>query len=192
MTHEQPLRDLRQHLIDDLIEIEAAVEGYVEGRSSAYQTVAGQLRNLLTDTSRAGPLLIRVLPDATFHRLRPPTARPDDAESVTVWEFDPRGSISIGGGLPVVSLELTGELIPVEDWLDDWIVTRNVRIRDLIHEVASKDVAHTVPERGPTMATLEANQYLINSGTRFETARPVIVGVGEYVARRARELLGGS
>jgi hypothetical protein len=194
MTGIDPMpRDLRQHLLDDLAEIDAAVEGYREGRTGAYQTIALQLRNLLTDTSRAGPLLIRVVPGATFHRLRPPDPRfaePVAEGRVMVWEFDPRGMLSLGGGVPaIVTLDVTEELIGIAEWLNDWVIRRDITIRNLIHEVASKDAAHTDDAPGPTMVALESNQVLFRNGARDDMVRPVIVGLGEYVARRIHHLV---
>ena len=161
-----------------------------DGRSSAYQTVAVQLRNLLADTSRSGPLLLRVIPQAKFHKLKEPDFPLGTIpEGAVMWEMNPRGSLTLGGGLPTIRLEVTDELIAIDEWLDDWIIVRTARIRDVIYEVASKDVAHTDSTRGTAMSAIEGNQELVAGGQRLEIVRPVLVGIGEYVAVRTRELL---
>lgn len=184
MTIELPPRDLRQYLLDDLAEIESAIEGYTAGRLSAYQTIAIQLRTMLTD---ARPLLRRVVPGATFQRLRAPHTT--SASGFVAYYVDFRGLFTIGTGSPIVQVEVTEDLVDVDEWLDDWIVQPGIKIRDLIREVGSKDVAHMDDNPGRAMSVLETNLILGVGGRRVEMVRPVIVGIGQYVARRVHTLL---
>lgn len=145
--------DLRRSLVDDLEEIEAAVTAFKAGRQSAYQTVAIQLRNLLADTSRAGPLLERILTGAKFERLRPrsrPAGSDPDRRRMT-WTVDCRGVMHMSTGPPYLTVTLDvveDDLVPVDEWLNDWIAQPDMIIQDLIYQVASKEVAHTDAEVG--------------------------------------------
>lgn len=198
MTTEQHPRDLQRFLLEDLDEIESAVTRYSDGQLSAYQTVAVQLRNLLTDTSRAGPLLPRVFPDVKFETLRrparpkPPNEKlPPGVNVATIIVFDPRGSFIFGGSKPPrIELAIDPyQFVAPGVWINDWICRPDVRIRDLIHEVASKDAAHTDSDSGATMSRLESSLVYMQNGAAIEMARPVLVRIGEYVATRLRSLV---
>ena len=201
MTTRSPVRDLRRFLIEDVEEIESAVSRYHAGQLGAYQTVAVQLRNLLTDTSRSGPLLQRVIPDATLEALQPPMSETysrettgPDSDIVSIWVFDARGALTISGGNPprLTLIVDTTRLVSPEQWANDWIWQPAIRIRDLVHEVGSKDAAHTDQAAGPTMSALEAALLYSHDGVQIPMARPVIVGIGEYIARRIRALLSAT
>ena len=189
--------DLYGSLVDDLEEIEAAVAAFQTGRESAYQTVAIQLRNLLADTSRAGPLLERVIADATLERLRPKTSPDgfDPSRHRMTFMVDCRGVMRMSTGPPylTVTLDVVGDdLVPIHEWLEDWIVHPDVIIRDLIYQVASKEVAPTDDDIGDVPAALETNQIFTAGGQQRDVRPAVITGIGEYVARRARTLLGSA
>lgn len=165
--------DLRRSLVDDLEEIEAAVTAFKAGRESAYQTVAIQLRNLLADTSRAGPLLERVLTGAKFERLRPrsrPAGSDPDRRRMT-WTVDCRGVMHMSTGPPYLTVTLDvveDDLVPVDEWLNDWIVQPGMIIQDLIYQVASKEVAHTDAEIGgllPRSRLTKSSPLLAGSAT---------------------------
>ncbi|MDA0815556.1 MAG: hypothetical protein O2924_03180 [Chloroflexi bacterium] len=197
-----PTRDLGSLLEDDLEEIESACLRYEQGQLSAYQTVAIQLRNLLTDRDRrSGPLLERVVPGATFEALKDPVETDSGPQhlggnqySVTVLAFDARGHIALRAGATALWVPevLPDRLVTVQSWIDDWVIRPEIRIGTLIHEVASKDAAHTDDDAGETMGRLEQSLIYAMNGQQIPFSRPVIVGIGNYVARRARELLTAS
>ena len=102
------------------------------------------------------------------------------------------------GTPPIIRLEEHNPPTPIsiDEWLDDWILSTDIRIRDLIHEVASKNVAHTDPLAGPTMdAVKTAHSWTAlgagaeEEGRSFTMIEAAIVGIGEYVAHKARELI---
>ena len=59
----------------------------------------------------------------------------------------------------------------------------------MIHEIASKDAAHADLGVGPTMGALEKSLQLVANGKPIDIAPPVIVALGDYVARRTRQIL---
>jgi len=187
-----PQRDLRQALLDDLEQIEDNAALYHAGRNSAYQTVAIQLRNLLLGGERG--LLLRVLPGATMHLLRPPQiTEPDGPKVVTALYFDPRGSVRLGGvpGGAQLNLDFTEQVVAVGEWLDQWIYTPEVTLRGLIGATANEEVAHT---EGEIAAAIEAANTMKFSGRRVQGRQlhaMAIVALGDYVVLRTRIMLAG-
>lgn len=100
--------------------------------------------------------------------------------------------------LPIDDLK---EPLPIGEWLTQWIVRPDISIHALIASTANEEVAHTEDERGELLAKLAgAGSMLISNedleAGRLDEARVVqemyqmaIVGIGEYVAQRVRELL---
>jgi hypothetical protein len=134
--------DLRLALNEAIEEIEAGCRDFIGGRVSAYQSVATQLRKLLTEKNA---LLQRVLPNVKFARLRPPK------DPNASWAVDPRGTLSISSGMPPIHIELEttpGEEVSPQEWMNDWIVTPDCSIRDLIKEMGNKESAHTDDKLG--------------------------------------------
>lgn len=208
-------RDLREELLADLEQIEDNIHLYgVLGRDSAYQTVALQLRNILLG-QRQG-LLVRVIPQATLHSFTDsdftevPTQAPSEedkarwkkrtgitlfghANASTRWRRD-RGSIT----LPI---DKNAVPLAINEWLQQWIIQPDIKLGPLIHSTASEEVAHTNRERGKLLAKLEGSGIMTLSSEDFEAGRldkiqvaqemyqMAIIGIGEYVAQRIRELL---
>lgn len=199
-------RDLRPQLIADLEQIEDNIALYQDGRDSAYQTVALQLRNLLLGGRRG--LLLRVLPNAAFHPMVDQPASNDtpgrkpEVHSVTLFghaEFRPPS----GGGRGQITLAIDTDQqpIPPQEWLRQWVVSPDIKIEQLIRSTANEEVAHTEDERGALLTNLAGSGVMAISEAdlkagRLDRARVVqemyqvtIIGIGKYVAQRVRELL---
>ena len=79
-------------------------------------------------------------------------------------------------------------------WIDEWIVRPpqlgqpGFVIRDLIAETANDEGAHAQEMYGPTLARMDGHA-ISGSGDRFDEHEMAIVAIGEYVARRVREVL---
>jgi len=183
------LLPLLQEAVEELL---SACARFRRGEVSAYLTVAVQLRKMLTDSHpSAGPLLTRVIPDATFEALAPPYARAEWGEQ-TFWGADFRGAIGLrSGGPPQLDLMVQSDvLVPPTDWLSDWIVTPDIRIGALIREVGNKDGAHADNDAGPIMTALD--EQLRSSSPRgpIDMRKIVIAGIGQYVLYRVLTLMG--
>lgn len=201
-------RDLHKELVADLEQIEDNVALYRAGRDSAYQTVALELRNILLGERRG--LLVRVLPDATFHPISDgepsdephPEPSPGGTRRIVLFghaEFRPPWQ----GQRASITLPIDGskEPLPLAEWLRQWIVQPDVRIGALIRSTADEEVAHTQDERGKLLSKLAGAGVWVVSKDDLEAGRldrhrvaqemyqMAIVGVGEYVAHRVRELL---
>jgi hypothetical protein len=87
-----------------------------------------------------------------------------------------------------VELEFSNDLLEVEKWLDQWVIRPDVKLGNLIAEVANEEVAHT---QGQIGATIVRAQDFILGGVASERIlrNAVIVSVGEYVSKRTREML---
>ena len=199
----EELRDLRQALIDDIEQIEDNAALFRDGRNSAYQAVAIQLRNLLIGGRRA--LVGRVLPGATFHKLKEPSHHelPERVkEGLAEAEkrgavrhdflFEARGSLKLStGGPSQLELEFQTEAAPIaiSDWLSQWVISPDVPMDKLIMQLASEEVAHTQRNRGKTIQ--RADKFTILRGGKVDRHLPqmAVVAIGEYVAGRLRNLL---
>ncbi len=197
------MRDLRQALIEDIEQIEDNAARFRSGRNSAYQAVAIQLRNLLLGDRQA--LVERVLPGATFHKLKEPSHHelPErvteglaDAEKRGAiqdeFHFEARGSLKLNtGGPSQLELEFQSEAppIPLDEWLLQWVISPDVRMDRLIMQLASEEVAHTRRDKGKTIQ--RADRLTILRGGRVDRhlSRMAVVALGEYVAGRLRSLL---
>lgn len=187
-------RNLRKALIDDLEQIEDNARLYRQGRNSAYQAVAVQLRNLLLGYDRS--LVRRLLPGATFHEFgelpggpAPPLPDSND-KTVTVAYVNPRGSIQLGGPAGA-QLELSfGEVeLSLDEWLEQWIFNPDVKLGRLITATANDEVAHTENKIAQTIR--KANEWRFAGGAAGrELHAMAIVALGEYVATRIRQMLG--
>ncbi len=197
------MRDLRQALIEDIEQIEDNAGLFRDGRNSAYQAVAIQLRNLLLGGRQA--LVERVLPGATFHKLKEPShhelperVREGLAEAEKRgavrhdFLFEARGSLKLSTGGPAqLELEFQTEStpIPINDWLLQWVISPDVRMDKLIMQLASEEVAHTQRNTGKTIQ--RADKFTILRGGKVDRHLPqmAMVAIGEYVAGRLRSLL---
>lgn len=77
--------------------------------------------------------------------------------------------MSTGPPYLTVTLDVVeNDLVPVDEWLNDWIVQPDMIIRDLIYQVASKEVAHTDAEIGgllPRSRLTKSSPLLAGSAT---------------------------
>jgi alkanesulfonate monooxygenase SsuD/methylene tetrahydromethanopterin reductase-like flavin-dependent oxidoreductase (luciferase family) len=105
--------------------------------------------------------------------------------------MDTRGgalSMSTHPGEFLFVLPTDGPLISMDEWLDDWYPNPDIVIREVIREVRNKDAGHTDPVEGPTMEALRTWRG-VAGGREVEMKRSLIIGVGDYVAARVRELI---
>jgi hypothetical protein len=187
-------RNLRRELIADLEQIEDNTRLYRAGRNSAYQAVAIQLRNVLLGGRRG--LLARVVPNPTLHRVRPSHVPPHvltlfETPNVNAFILDVRGSLRLSTTPPgaQVNIEFVEELVSLGTWLSDWIIRPDVTVERLIKQVADEEVAHTQDNVGETIARTE--DFALGGAAQQRVHRHmVIVSLGEYVAKRVRELIG--
>jgi len=174
--------------MDDVEQIEDNARLYRLGRNSAYQGVAIQLRNLLLGGRRG--LLLRVVPDASLHAFAPERGlSPVPAGAVLAMEFHPRGFLTLGmpGGAQL-QLEFSSGLLPVEKWLNQWIIVPDVTLRRLIEQTTNDEVAHTAEQVDTVIQKAAVFRFGGRSSGR-ELHAMALVSLGEYVARRVHELL---
>jgi hypothetical protein len=111
-------------------------------------------------------------------------------EPSKVMMMDVRGRLRLSTIPPgaQVELEFSNDLLEVEKWLDQWVIRPDVKLGNLIAEVANEEVAHT---QGQIGATIVRAQDFILGGVASERIlrNAVIVSVGEYVSKRTREML---
>ena len=190
-------RDLGRELVADLEQIEDNAELYLRGRKSAYQAVAIQLRNLLLGGRRG--LLCRIVPDIHLHAFRPGKAPTDDeiikrfhqptSKRVISTTLDVRGQLvlSTGNGAPVqVKIEFDDRPnLTIDQWLDQWIINPDLKVRSLIEGVANEEVAHTQESLGRDVVKA-AEWTLAGRAQGHEVRHAVIVALGQYIAHRAR------
>jgi hypothetical protein len=189
-------RDLIQELLKDIEQIEDNAKLYLQGRSSAYQAVAIQLRNVMLDGRRG--LLGRVAPDLLLQPFRPSNApkevldafhTPSDTRVHAL--MDVRGflRLSTGDG-PSVSVHiefLEPPSLTIGEWLNQWIIRPDLTVHDLILAVADEEVAHTQDTLGK--AASKATQWRFGGRAEGQELRhAVIVALGQYIAKRVREV----
>lgn len=186
-------RDLREALRHRLEQIEDNSSLFYAGRESAYQAVAIQLRALLLDGRRGH--LARVFSDPTLHELAASKAPPELIEAMSDprrqgWGVLTRGSmrLSTDPTQTRLLLDFTDELMPVDRWVDQWILRPDVRIRDLIIEAAGDEVAHTSHTIGEHIA--RSSDVMVLSGRQSrQMYRYTLVALADYLLDRARNLL---
>jgi hypothetical protein len=100
-----------------------------------------------------------------------------------------------------IPLDRSQEPISIEKWIRQWVVNPSITIIALIERTANEEVAHTDDEKRQLLAGLASSGVkfvsradleagrLDNGDMAQETYRMLIVGIGECVAARVRELL---
>ena len=187
-------------MIADLEQIEDNAALFRDGRNSAYQAVAIQLRNLLLKGRRS--LLERVFPGVRLHPLNPLPVHEHIGGNTYRTTIFGHANLNMGSpGRSFLTLPVNRDAppIPLDEWLDQWVVNPETKIRKLIQETANEEVAHTEDERGPTLANLaEMALYRgrhpseikdLNLKPERHMHQMMIVAIGEYVASLCRELL---
>ena len=180
-------RNLSHALVARLEQIEDNAALFHSGRRSAYQGVAIQLRDLLLG---ARNLVDRVVPDATFHTL-PESTMPEFADDglVTVFAFESRGGLMLGGPMPLLQLDFSHEpLVSRSEFVSQWVLSRELTIHTLIDRTANEEVAHTQDEVGPALQRANMLHFYGRYGG-LELHRLAVVSIGSYVAARLRALL---
>ena len=88
-----------------------------------------------------------------------------------------------------IELGFTDELIPLQEWLEQWILMPEITIRRLIEHTTNEEVAHTEDAIGDLIQ--RADSWTLTSSNREQKLHEVaVVSVGDYVENRTRELLG--
>lgn len=183
-------RDLRKALEDDLQQVEDNLSLYEQGRDSAYQAVAIQLRNLLLRGRRA--LATRVFPQLMLHQLRPI----EDVEErlgrsdVGRTQVLARVTLSLQTAYPGAQarLQIAEDLpkLTVGQWLNQWVISPGLRIADLIEGVADEEVAHTQDEVGEVIEGTMV-WHFGGAGWNRQLHQLVVVAIGEHIASQLRE-----
>jgi hypothetical protein len=86
-----------------------------------------------------------------------------------------------------MEVAVTDRLIPLERWLDQWIIHRDVSVRRLIRQTADEEVAHTEDLVGSAIQSLSF--WKLSGARDQEMHQVVLVAIGEYVGKRLRVLL---
>jgi hypothetical protein len=185
-------RDLRNALEHDLQQIEDNIVLYKRGRDSAYQAVAIQLRNLLLKGPRG--LAARVFPRLTLYQLTPveDADQPGDSDGRHV-QMLRRVTLSLQTSYPGAQarLQLAEDLpkLSVEEWLEQWLISPKLSIRQLIRQVANEEVAHTEDEVGKEIGGTLVWQFG-GVGRDRQLYQLLIVAIGGYVASELRKHMG--
>ncbi|HLB24063.1 MAG TPA: hypothetical protein VJP07_08205 [Dehalococcoidia bacterium] len=193
-------RDLRHELIADVEQIEDNARLFLAGRNSAYQAVAIQLRNLLLKGPRG--LMLRVFPGATLHPLSAEPGREEGADGLIRVTLLGHADLVLRP-TPHVQLpvQYDAEPIPISQWIGQWVIDSQIRIDKLINETADQEVAHTQEERTRMLERLNSAGFYfgISDPNDIGNRRPdrymyqmMIVAIGEYVAKRCRQLLAAT
>jgi hypothetical protein len=173
--------------MDDVEQIEDNAASYRRGRNSAYQAVAIQLRNLVSKGRRG--LLCQLFPDATLHEFVKKRLPEISATAVMAAEFIPPGFLQLGGKEGArLQLQFSGKLLGVEAWLIQPCLAPGITVGRLIQATADDEVAHTNREIDPVLA--KANQFRFGGRSEGREMHALtIVAIGEYLARRSRQLM---
>ncbi|MBI5288057.1 MAG: hypothetical protein HY873_03700 [Chloroflexi bacterium] len=191
-------RDSVQQLNLALDEIDAGVARYLNGGRSAYQSVAVQLRKLLL-TGRRG-LLVQMIPQPTFHaftdlpELIPPEPGLEPVVFLARVRFFPT---KVGGYMFELDLNEDKDPLPLESWLDEWILrppqlgTKGIMIRRLIADTANEEGAHSERQYGELLQRMRGYVAVRNEITRGEHDMAV-VAIGKYVSQRVRAMMAAA
>ncbi len=135
------------------------------------------------------------MPQATFHQFRtsgaklPPRGERPDPAKHSIVIFDARGRLTAESPAQLY-LEFAEDLplLPLSEWLQQWILRPDINLRQLINDMANEEVAHTQEDISPT---LQRAHGFVAYGPSYErrVSEMAVVAIGEYVARRIRELL---
>lgn len=175
-------KDFLAGFIDCLEQIQLSVGNYVSGRRFAYKAISVQLRILFCDRT---PLYKRLFPNARLHPFAggiqnlPPSVRKYDK---FLSFYLPGGQRQTESGMPIVVglfNEETPDVVPIEQWLDQQLLSLRITIRELIRSVANKDGgAHVDTNRNETLQ--KTAEIVLGD---LEAHIPYIVSIGDYVCR---------
>jgi hypothetical protein len=194
-------RNLQEALREVTEELEIGVARARDGSTSAYQTIATYLRKLV-GAHRGNDLLCRVIPEATLHKLvaQPPPLSVEELEKLTPggrWlEEQDRGPqfagiysinrVTFSYPLQVeIQFDLSSESLPVQEWREQILVNTSppILVGKFIQTLGNQEGAHTDDEIHRAIRKVD------DLADQRPAARAVIVGLGEYVAGRVRELI---
>ena len=197
-------RNLKEALREATEELEIGVERARNGSTSAYQTIATYLRKLV-GVHRGNDLLCRVIPKATLHKLveQPSPLPVEELEKLNPgrrWlEEQDRGpqfagiysinKVTFSDPLQVeIQFDLSSEPLPVQEWREQVLVNSSppILVGEFIQTLGNQEGAHTDDEIHRAIRKVD------DLADQWPTARAVIVGLGEYVAGRVRELIAES
>lgn len=136
-------------LIDNL---EDSIKLYKSGRKNAYRLVAIGLRTLLCD---ADTVLLRIFPDAALHPLNSLASRLKSSSNplLDVITFSTSGRVVLDGegGVVVEDLFYDGEPLPLNNWLEQPLISKKITIKEFISSIADKEGKHSDPEYNSTL-----------------------------------------
>ena len=197
-------RNLQEALREATEELEVGVARARGGSTSAYQTIATYLRKLV-GAHRGNNLLCRVIPEATLHKLveQPPPLSVEELEKLTPggrWlEEQDRGPkfagiysiYSVAGtSAPLqvkIEFDLSSKPLPLQEWREQLLVNTSppILVGEFIQTFGNQEGAHTDDEIHRAIRKIDDLAH------QMPAARAVIVGLGEYIAGRVRELIAG-
>lgn len=139
------------HLNASLQVIGVNVNAYYGGALHTYRPIAAELRKLLCDTKsrRDISLLPQCFPSMQLHPLIGSQSMVDEHTVLYIpgrMGFDGKG----GSDIQVLFNE-SGQMLSVQDWLDQRLFSYNITLRDFIRSVADKEGAHADMEFNDTL-----------------------------------------
>lgn len=159
-----------------------SIANYRTGVAASYRVVATELRKLLCDRN---PLLPRVRPSLRLHKLHWTEvleACPSLADGLEVM-MPGRLSISAHGNSHFELLfAKSGNLMAVEEWIQQPFFSPSISVRDLIKSVADKEGAHSDPDFNETLVRAKLVKY-----DRNESHMSAVVAMGDYLVNWIRD-----
>lgn len=165
------------HLNASLQVIGVNVNAYYGGALHTYRPIAAELRKLLCDTkSRRDILLLpQCFPSMQLHPLIGSQSMVDEHTVLYIpgrMGFDGKG----GSDMQVLFNE-SGQMLSVQDWLDQRLFSYNITLRDFIRSVADKEGAHADMEFNDT---LRLTKSVLFPGDESLAAK-AIVAIARYI-----------
>ncbi len=158
--------------------LEDSISLFRKGRRDQYRSVAIGLRTLLCDKNTA---LLGIFPRAAFHPLNGFAARLAVKQSYLLENlvFSPPGIINSDGkgNVRIEKLFWKGNLLLLEQWLNQPLISKRVTLREFIKSIADKEGKHLDKEYD---STLQLVRHVNIANKKYHPE--LIVTIGEYVA----------
>ena len=170
-----------EHLNASAQVIGVNVEAFYAGALQAYRPIAAELRKLLCDFHRGSniSLLPRCFPGVHFHVL---IGSPEMIDDITTLYIPALTRFDGKGGSDIVRLfNEQGPMLPLDQWLEQRLFSKDISIRELIRSVADKEGAHADLELNKTLLLTKAVKYPQGESLAAKT----IVAIARYVINGA-------